>query len=190
MRAALTSALAALACWVADDAHIEAAERGVAQGLAIAKGVELARDLGNLPGNLCTPSYLAERAVGVGEHSDRLKVDVLDEDAMAELGMGALLSVSRGSREPAKLILMHYRGGSDEDKPIVLVGKGLTFDAGGISIKPAEAMDEMKYDMCGGAGVIGAMRTLCALELPLNVIGVVPASENLPGNYSGHPKSR
>ncbi|MFP4495591.1 MAG: leucyl aminopeptidase [Halochromatium sp.] len=179
--------LAALACWVADDAHIEAAERGVAQGLAIAKGVELARDLGNLPGNLCTPSYLAERAVGVGEHSDRLKVDVLDEDAMAELGMGALLSVSRGSREPAKLILMHYRGGSDEDKPIVLVGKGLTFDAGGISIKPAEAMDEMKYDMCGGAGVIGAMRTLCALELPLNVIGVVPASENLPDGAANKP---
>ncbi|MEA3638694.1 MAG: leucyl aminopeptidase [Lamprobacter sp.] len=181
------SPLAELDCWIGDTSQAESAEHGVAQGLAIAEGVALARDLGNLPGNICTPSYLAEQAVGVSEHSAKLETEVLDEDAMAELGMGALLSVSRGSREPAKLIIMHYRGGSDEDKPIVLVGKGLTFDAGGISIKPSEAMDEMKYDMCGGASVIGTLRALCALDLPINVIGVVPASENLPDGAANKP---
>ncbi|MBK1618531.1 leucyl aminopeptidase [Lamprobacter modestohalophilus] len=179
--------LATLDCWIEDASQTELAERGVAHGLAIAAGVALARDLGNLPGNICTPSYLADQAVAVGEQSDKLKVEVLDEDAMAEIGMGALLSVSHGSRQPAKLIVMHYRGGSDEDKPIVLVGKGLTFDAGGISIKPSEAMDEMKYDMCGGASVIGTLRALCALDLPINVIGVVPASENLPDGAANKP---
>ena len=179
--------LAALDCWIEDAGQLELAERAAAHGLAIADGVALARDLGNLPGNICTPSYLADQAIAVGEHSAKLEVEVLDEDAMEELGMGALLSVSRGSRQPAKLIVMHYRGGSDEDKPIVLVGKGLTFDAGGISIKPSEAMDEMKYDMCGGAGVIGALRALCALDLPLNVIGVVPTSENLPDGAANKP---
>ncbi len=179
--------LAVLDCWVEGAAQTELAERGAAHGLAIAEGVALARDLGNLPGNICTPTYLADQATAIGQHCVKLEVEVLDEDSMAELGMGALLSVSRGSREPAKLIVMHYRGGSDEDKPIVLVGKGLTFDAGGISIKPSEAMDEMKYDMCGGAGVIGAMRALCALDLPLNVIGVVPTSENLPDGAANKP---
>ncbi|MBK5931707.1 leucyl aminopeptidase [Halochromatium salexigens] len=179
--------LAELDCWIPDGAPTEPAERGAAQGLAIAEGVGLARDLSNLPGNLCTPSYLADQAIALSEHSDKLQVEVLDEDTMAELGMGALLSVSRGSRQPAKLIVMQYRGGRNDNKPVVLVGKGLTFDAGGISIKPAEAMDEMKYDMCGGAGVIGAMRALCDLALPLNVIGVVPASENLPDGAANKP---
>jgi leucyl aminopeptidase len=179
--------LAELDCWIGDAAQTDLAERGAAHGVAIAEGVAMARDLGNLPGNICTPSYLADQSVTVGEQSDKLDVEVLDEEAMAELGMGALLSVSRGSRQPAKLIVMHYRGGSDDDKPIVLVGKGLTFDAGGISIKPSEAMDEMKYDMCGGAGVIGTLRALCALDLPLNVIGVVPTSENLPDGAANKP---
>jgi leucyl aminopeptidase len=146
-----------------------------------------AKDLANLPGNICTPSYLAEQAMSLNQHSDKLKTELLDEDAMAELGMGALLSVARGSREPAKLILMHYRGGGDGDKPIVLVGKGLTFDAGGISLKSAPDMDEMKYDMCGGAAVIGALRAVRDLKLPLNVIGVVPASENLPDGAANKP---
>jgi leucyl aminopeptidase len=179
--------LAELACWVADGAATEDAKRGAEHGHAMAEGVALARDLGNLPGNICTPTYLADQASALAGLSEQLEVEVLDEEAMAELGMGALLSVSRGSRQPAKLIVMHYRGGRDDDKPIVLVGKGLTFDAGGISIKPAEAMDEMKYDMCGGAGVIGAMRALCDLALPLNVIGVVPASENLPDGAANKP---
>jgi leucyl aminopeptidase len=178
--------LTQLDCWIGDAADADAAERAAAHGLAMGDGVALARDLGNLPGNICTPSYLADQAAGLGADYDKLEVEILDEAAMAELGMGALLSVSRGSREPAKLILMRYSGGGEE-KPIVLVGKGLTFDAGGISIKPSEAMDEMKYDMCGGAGVIGAIKTLCELDLPLNVIGVVPSSENLPDGAANKP---
>jgi len=165
------------------------AERASAHGKAIAAGVALARDLGNLPGNICTPTYLAERAGDLATRYDKLEVEVLDEDAMEQLGMGALLSVSRGSRQPAKLIVFRYKGGKGAkgDKPLVLVGKGLTFDAGGISIKPAEAMDEMKYDMCGGASVFGAVVAACELDLPLDLIGVVPASENLPDGAANKP---
>mgnify|MGYP000709429637 CR=1 FL=1 len=112
---------------------------------------------------------------------------ILEEKQMQELGMGALLSVSRGSRQPAKLIIMEYRGGKPNSKPIVLVGKGLTFDAGGISIKPSEAMDEMKYDMCGGASVLGTVAACVELELPINLIGIVPSSENLPDGNANKP---
>jgi leucyl aminopeptidase len=173
--------------WIGDKGDSATAERAASHAGAIAAGVALARDLGNLPGNICTPSYLAERALGMAAQHDKLQVEVLDEDAMAELEMGALLSVSRGSRQPARLIVFKYQGGKDGDKPVVLVGKGLTFDAGGISIKPAEAMDEMKYDMCGGAGVFGAVTAACAMDLPLNLIGVVPASENLPDGAANKP---
>ena len=160
--------------------------QGIKIGKAVNEGVSLARDLGNLPGNVCTPTYLADTAKKLETH-ENLTVDVLEEEQMSELGMGALLSVSRGSREPAKLILMHYRGAKDNSQPIALVGKGLTFDAGGISIKPAGAMDEMKFDMCGGAGVIGAMHTIAALKLPVNVIGAVASSENLPDGAANKP---
>jgi leucyl aminopeptidase len=173
--------------WVADKADAPTAELAARHGLAIAQGVALAKDLGNLPGNICTPSYLAERAQGLGRDYPALKVQVLEEADMEALKMGALLSVSRGSRQPAKLIVFEYRGGAAGSKPIVLVGKGLTFDAGGISIKPAEAMDEMKYDMCGGAGVFGTMAAVAELGLPINLIGVVPASENLPDGAANKP---
>ncbi|WPL16033.1 Cytosol aminopeptidase [Thiorhodovibrio winogradskyi] len=181
------AALASLSLWVQADAQRAETEQAAAHAQAISAGVNLARDLGNLPGNVCTPSYLAEQAASMADGADALSVEVLDEAAMRELGMNALLSVARGSREPAKLIIMQYRGGRDDQKPIVLVGKGLTFDAGGISIKPAAEMDEMKYDMCGGAAVIGAMRAVRDLKLPLNVIGVVPASENLPDGAANKP---
>jgi leucyl aminopeptidase len=164
-----------------------AAERAVAHAEAIGAGVALARELGNLPGNLCTPSYLAERAIALADEHQAITTEVLDEDAMAELGMGALLSVSRGSRQPAKLIKMSYQGADDKAKPFVLVGKGLTFDAGGISIKPAADMDEMKYDMAGGASVFGAMLAAVRMRLPINLIGVVPASENLPDGAANKP---
>ncbi len=163
------------------------ARKALAHAQAIADGMDLAKDLGNLPGNICTPSYLAEQALALGEESPRLKVKVLDEKEMGKLGMDALLSVSRGSRQPAKLIVMDYRGGGKGDKPVVLVGKGLTFDAGGISIKPGAAMDEMKYDMCGGASVIGTMLACCRMELPINLVGVVPCSENLPDGAANKP---
>jgi len=155
-------------------------------GLAIAQGMRLAKDLGNLPGNVCTPSYLAQQAEDIGQQFSAVTTTILDEDEMESLGMGSLLSVSRGSRQPAKLITMNYQGGGDE-KPVVLVGKGLTFDAGGISLKPAAGMDEMKYDMCGSASVFGTMIAIAELNLPINVIGVVPSSENMPDGDANKP---
>ena len=162
-------------------------EQAVEIGVAIAAGVELARDLGNLPGNICTPSYLAQQAQELAERFDALKVQVLEEAEMEQLKMGALLSVSRGSREPAKLIILEYRNGPQEQRPVVLVGKGVTFDSGGISIKPGAAMDEMKFDMCGAASVLGALRACVQLQLPLNVIGIVPTVENMPGGQASKP---
>jgi len=166
--------------------ELSLARKGVKQGAAIAGGVNLARDLGNLPGNICTPAYLARKARMMQKELP-IRTKVLDEAEMKRLKMGSLLSVSRGSREPAKLIIMDYKGGKRGDAPVVLVGKGLTFDAGGISIKPSAAMDEMKFDMCGGASVFGAIQAIAEMALPLNVIGVVPSSENLPDGAANKP---
>ncbi len=163
------------------------ARRAVKLGLAISHGESLCKELGNLPANICTPSYLAEQAEKLGREQN-LNVNILDEEQMAELGMGSLLSVSKGSDEPAKLIIMEYNGSKNKNaQPVVLVGKGLTFDSGGISIKPAAKMDEMKYDMCGGASVFGAMRAVAEMELPINVVGVVPSSENLINGKANKP---
>jgi len=155
-------------------------------GDAIANGMNLARELSNLPGNICTPTYLADQAVELGQRFNTVTTTILDEDEMAELGMHSLLSVSRGSREQAKLITMNYQGAGDA-RPVVLVGKGLTFDAGGISLKPAGGMDEMKYDMCGSAAVFGTIAAIAELNLPINVIGVVPSSENMPDGDANKP---
>ncbi|MEN8107455.1 MAG: leucyl aminopeptidase [Pseudomonadota bacterium] len=165
----------------------DTAYRAINHGNAIAAGVALARTLGNLPGNICTPVYLASQARKLGKTHRQLKVSVLDEAAMKKLGMGSLLSVSRGSREPARLISLEYSGGNQGDKPVVLVGKGVTFDSGGISIKPAGAMDEMKFDMCGAASVLGTLRACVEMELPLNVVGVIPTTENLPDGNASKP---
>jgi len=162
-------------------------EIAVRQGSAIISGIKLSKDLGNMPGNVCTPSYLAEQARALGKTYRNFDVEVLDEEEMEELGMGALLSVSRGSRQEARLISMKYAGGPSDQKPIVFVGKGVTFDSGGISLKPGAAMDEMKYDMCGAAGVFGAMSAVAELQLPINVIGVVPATENMPDGLATKP---
>jgi leucyl aminopeptidase len=178
--------LQALSIWVEKPRRADA-ERALAHAEAIAAGVELTRELGNLPGNICTPTYLAERALDLATEHPALTTEILEEADMQELGMGSLLSVSRGSRQPAKLIVMSYRGGDDKAKPIVLVGKGLTFDAGGISLKPAGEMDEMKYDMAGGASVFGVMLAAVRMGLPINLIGVVPASENLPDGEANKP---
>jgi len=161
-------------------------EQAIREGRAIAEGMKLARDLGNLPGNLCTPAYLAEQAVEIGKQYG-LKITVLEKDDMEKLGMGALLSVARGSRQPPKLIVLEYHGGKEGEPPVALVGKGLTFDAGGISIKPAANMDEMKYDMCGGASVLGAVQAAAELKLPLNIVGIIPSSENLPDGDANKP---
>lgn len=162
-------------------------KKALKHGAAIADGMGLAKDLANLPGNICTPSYLADSAKKLGRKSTKLKATALTEKQMQRLGMGALLSVSRGSREQAKLIILEYRGGKENSRPVVLVGKGLTFDAGGISIKPSAGMDEMKYDMCGGASVLGTLQACAELELPINVVGIVPTSENLPDGDANKP---
>ena len=166
--------------------ELRAAGRGIGHDSAIADGVTLAKDLGNLPPNICTPGYLANEARKLGR-GGKLKVTVLEEAQMKKLGMGALLAVSQGSREPAKLIIMEYRGGAKGAKPQVLVGKGITFDSGGISIKPSAAMDEMKFDMCGAASVFGTLKAAMQMRLKLNLVGVVPTSENLPDGNAVKP---
>jgi len=164
----------------------DSSELAAQTGSAIAEGMNLARELSNLPGNICTPTYLADQAIELGNRFDSVTTTILDEDEMEELGMGSLLSVSRGSREPAKLITMNYQGAGD-DRPVVIVGKGLTFDAGGISLKPSQGMDEMKYDMCGSASVFGTISAIAELNLPINVVGVVPSSENMPDGDANKP---
>ena len=173
--------------WFADRKFISPAKKAANIGKAISNGKTLAKDLSNMPGNVCTPSFLANRAKKLSK-SHGLKVKVLSEKEMETLGMGSLLSVSKGSREPAKLIVMEYKGAKNsKDAPHALVGKGLTFDAGGISLKPAGKMDEMKYDMCGAASVFGALVAAAEMKLPINVVGVVPSSENLPDGIANKP---
>ncbi len=164
-----------------------AAAQALREGEAIAAGVRLARDLGNQPSNICTPSYLARQAKTLQKTHKSLKVSVLEVRDMQRLGMGALLAVARGAKEPAKLITLEYHGAKKTDKPVVLVGKGVTFDSGGISIKPSANMDEMKYDMSGAGSVLGTLAACAALALPINVVGVIPATENMPGGDAVKP---
>lgn len=167
--------------------ELAAAEPVVQVALAIADGVQLAKDLGNMAPNICTPSYLADRAKSMAQAYESLTVKIIDRKEMEKLGMGALLSVARGSEEPPKLVVFEYRNAPKDQKPLVLVGKGVTFDSGGISIKPAKAMDEMKYDMCGAASVFGTIQACAELQLPVNLIGLVPATENLPSGKATKP---
>jgi leucyl aminopeptidase len=162
------------------------AERGLTQGAAIANGMELTKRLGNLPGNICTPSYLGEQARKLARQF-KLGVEVLENKQIEALKMGSFLSVARGSVQPPRLIVLKYWGGGAKSKPIVLVGKGITFDSGGISIKPGAAMDEMKFDMCGAASVLGTMRAIAELKPKLNVIGVVVTCENMPSGLAIKP---
>ena len=156
------------------------------QGEAIARGMDLTRELGNLPANICTPTYLAQQAQKLAREC-KLKCEVLDRARMEKLGMGSLLSVARGSHQPPRFIVLQYHGGKAKAKPVVLVGKGITFDTGGISLKPGAEMDEMKYDMSGAASVLGAFRALAAMKLPLNVVGLIPTTENMPGGAATRP---
>ncbi len=157
------------------------------QGTAIAVGMNAARELGNLPGNICTPSYLAKQAKSLASKHKSLTASIVEEKKMRELGMGALLSVTAGSDQPAKLIVLKYNGGKKSERPHVLVGKGITFDSGGISLKPGAKMDEMKYDMCGAASVIGTMSSVAELQLPINVVAIIAAAENLPSGKATKP---
>ena len=162
------------------------AEQGLAQGLALGHGVSLAKDMGNLPGNVCTPTYLAKQAQDLAKRY-KMKVRVLDRTDMEKLGMGSLLSVARGSAEPPKLIVLEYDGGPKSQKPVALVGKGFTFDTGGTSLKPAAEMDEMKFDMSGAGSVLGTLKAVGEMRLPINVVGIIPATENMPGSHATKP---
>lgn len=161
-------------------------QRGAEHADAIVKGKALARDLGNLPPNVCTPSYLARTANQLAKKNAKLTARALNETEMKRLGMNSLLSVTAGTAEPAKLIILQYKGAGSE-APVVLVGKGVTFDSGGISLKPGPAMDEMKYDMMGAASVIATMLVVATLKLEINLNVLVPAVENLPGSRATVP---
>lgn len=170
------------------ESNVALAEQAVQHASAVAFGLKLAKDIANCPPNICQPTYLAEQAQFLAQRSGLVKTQILGEKEMAELGMHAYLAVSQGSHNEAKMAIMEYRNHPNpQAKPIVLVGKGLTFDAGGISLKPAESMDEMKYDMCGAAAVYGVMNALAELKLPLNVIGVLAGCENLPDGNAYRP---
>jgi leucyl aminopeptidase len=173
-----------------------AAEEGLAQGLAIGEGVTLARTLGNLPGNICTPTYLATTALKLAkEHA--IECQVLERADMEKLGMHSLLSVAKGSHQAPKLIVLNYRAAPSgknagknsgkHPKPLVLVGKGITFDSGGISLKPGEGMDEMKFDMCGAASVLGTLKAVAQMKLPIDLTVIVPTTENMPGGAASKP---
>ena len=181
-----TSKLRQIVMFLADPAQVSSAAQGLREGAAIGEGTDLARDLGNLPANICTPTYLADQARKLA-HDCKLDIQVLDRKQMQALGMNTLLSVAAGSDEPPKFIVLKHLKGDAKEAPVVLVGKGITFDTGGISLKPGAEMDEMKYDMCGAASVIGTMKTVAQLRLPINVIGVVPTTENMPSGKATRP---
>ena len=171
---------------LASEGDAEALARGAARGAIIADGQNLARTLQSRPGNHATPSHLARQAQQMAKEVG-LRFRAMGPEALLEERMHAILAVSAGSNEEPRLIVMEHRGGGEGDAPVVLVGKGLTFDAGGISIKPAKGMEDMKFDMSAGAAVIGAMKAIARLEIPLNVVGIVPSSENLLGGSAMKP---
>jgi leucyl aminopeptidase len=166
---------------------IEDAERGLEHGAAVAAAQKIQRDLANLPGNVCTPTYLADQARAMAKRHPSLKVQVLDEAAIRREKMGCLLAVSQGSAEAPRFIVLEHRPGRTETPPVVLVGKGVTFDTGGISLKDPPSMDEMKYDMSGAAAVIACLNLAAELKLPLRVIGLVAAVENMPSGTAIKP---
>lgn len=172
---------------ITDKADTAAVERATREARAIAIGMALTKDLGNLPPNICHPSYLAEQAKELGKAHKNLKVEILDEKKLQTLGAGAFLAVGQGSEQPPRMIVMQYNGGKKGDKPHALVGKGITFDTGGISIKPAANMDEMKYDMGGAASVFGTLRAVLELQLPINLVCLLACAENMPSGGATRP---
>jgi len=161
-------------------------EQALEEAVATADGTDLARTLGNLPSNICTPSYLAEQAKKLARDF-KLELEVLERKDLEKLGMGAFMAVSKASHEPPKLIVLRYDGAAKSKKPLAFIGKGITFDTGGISLKPAAEMDEMKYDMSGAGSVLGAIRALAGMKAPVNVVGVIPTCENMPGGHAIKP---
>ena len=179
--------LASILVATADAKGAKAAAAGLRVGAALGSGLKLARDLANLPPNVCTPTYMGERAKELAKEFRSIKTKVLDKAAIKALKMGAFLAVSQGSEEPPRLIVCEYQGGTKSALPICLIGKGITFDSGGISLKDPPAMDEMKFDMSGGAAVLGTLRAVAELKLPINVVAIVAASENMPSGSAVKP---
>jgi len=165
--------------------QLEAVNRAIVIAKAASSGVCFARDLANEPGNVCTPAYLGAQALTLAD--DNLQVEVFDQDKIKAVGLTALLAVNQGSAHDARFIVLRYQGAADDQAPIALVGKGLTFDSGGISIKPAAQMDEMKFDMCGSAAVLGIFKAAKALALPCNLLGIIPSTENMSGSNAYKP---
>ena len=179
--------IAKLTVITGESLSVSVAKKALTTGGAIGNSANITRELVNLPGNICTPDYLAKQSRALGRRHDKMSVSVLDEKKMAELGMGSLLSVGNGSDEPSKLIVINYKGGKAKDDPYCIVGKGITFDTGGISLKPSKGMESMKFDMGGAGSVVGTMNALAELELPINVIGVIAAAENMPSGRATKP---
>jgi len=176
-----------LSIYLDDAKQKKACDEALAQGVAISNGMNLTKNLANQPSNICTPSYLAQQAKELAKAYRSLSIKVLEEKDMKKLGMGALLAVSQGSAEDAKLICIEYKG-AGKQAPVALVGKGITFDTGGNSLKSPDSMVGMKYDMCGAATVLGTLRAVAELKLPVNVVGVIPAVENMPGGTAYKPE--
>ncbi|HAT57976.1 MAG TPA: leucyl aminopeptidase [Gammaproteobacteria bacterium] len=179
--------MAKLAVVTGESLSVSVAKKALAAAGAIGSSANITRELVNLPGNVCTPDYLAKQSRALGRKHDKMSVSVLDEKKMAELGMGSLLSVGNGSDEPSKLIVMNYKGGKAKDAPYCIVGKGITFDTSGISLKPSKGMESMKFDMGGAGSVVGTMNAVAELKLPINVIGVIAAAENMPSGRATKP---
>jgi leucyl aminopeptidase len=182
-----TPQIEAIAFAAASAAGDPATQRALAEAAAIANGVRFARELGNLPPNICNPAYVAEQAKKIADEHAGVTIDVLERDEMQKLGMGSLLGVAQGSANSPRLIVLHWKGGAKDAKPYALVGKGITFDSGGISLKPGPGMEEMKFDMCGAAGVLGTFLAAVELKLALNLVCVVPSAENMPDGNAYRP---
>ena len=164
------------------------AEAALINGMAIAEGMKLSRDLANRPGNVCTPTFIADTATALASAYKQVEIDILEESDMEKLGMGSFLSVSKGSDEPGKMVVLQYQGAQDKSEaPVALVGKGVTFDTGGISLKPGAKMDEMKFDMSGAAGMLGTLKACAEMQLPINLVVVLAAAENMPSGRATKP---
>lgn len=172
---------------VSESRDLQIAEKALKEALAIVSGMTLTKNLGNSPANICTPTYMAKKAEALSKEHASIHVKVLERKDMEKMKMGALLAVAQGSHQPPKLIVLQYHGADKKQKPVVLVGKGVTFDSGGISLKPGAGMEEMKFDMCGAASVLGIFKAVAELKLPINLVGVMPTTENLPGGGATKP---
>ena len=174
--------------FLCDEGHEASIQQALSKGQAVALGISTAKDLGNMPANICTPNYLAEQAIALAEQHEAIDTHIIDEAELEKMGAGAFVAISKGSSESGKFIIMNYRGASDKEAaPHLILGKGITFDTGGISLKPGAGMDEMKFDMCGAASVLGTMTALAELKPNLNIIGMITAAENMPAANACKP---